>query len=556
MRKITIVLSSCIVLLLLGFASYRGYQVWKQSHGLAMARTYFAKGDMGNTLLSLQQVLNTNPRNIEACRMMAGLTEAARSPGALVWRQRVLELNPNSFDDRLALAQSAIIFQDYPLATNTLAGVADPDKNTAAYHNLAGSISLVEGKPDEAEAHFSESIRINPADPIPQVNLAVVRLHMTNALDMADARIALQRIILNSTNVSLRSQARRELIGDAMRFKDIPTALTISQELAEQTNSVYPDKLLRLDVLLKTHSTEFKPTLALCRHEAATNSAKLFDLSNWQMSNLSTADALGWLQSLPMQTRTNQPAALLAAQCQLQLGDWHGLQTFIQSQNWSELEFIRHALVARTLHEQNLTEASTAEWGVALNSAGGQKGSLISLFRLAAEWKWNTEAEQILWIVVSRYPEEKWATPVLAQALMAWHRTRSLMELFTIRYKRTPEDLETKNNLAMTAMLLGAQELNPYNLAQQVYEKSPKNPSYTSTYAYSLYLQKKYAEALKIMQQLTTKDLESPSIAGYYGLILKVNGNNTAAKTYLNLTSHAQLLPEEQALFDQAKAGL
>lgn len=518
-----------------------------------MARAYFAKADMRNTILSLQQVLTTNPRNIEACRMMAGLTEAARSPGALVWRQRVLELNPKSFEDRLALAQTAIIFQDYPLATNALAGVAEVDKKTAAYHNIAGSACLMGGKPEEAETHFSESVRLDPSNPIPQVNLAVVRLHMTNALDMAEARIALQRVILNSTNATLRSQSRRELIIDAMRFNDIPMALTISKELSEQTNSVFTDKLLRLDVLQKTKSAEFQPTLVSYQREAATDPAKLFDLANWQVSKLSPAQALGWLQSLPMQTRTNQPAALLAAQCQLQLGDWHGLQAAIQPQNWNELEFIRHALVARALREQGLTEASTAEWGVALNSASHQKGSLISLFRLAAEWKWNTEAEQIIWIVVNNYPEEKWAAATLSQYLMAGHRTRSLMELFGIMFKRTPDDLETENNLAMTAMLLGAQELNPYGMAQQVYEKSPKNPSYASTYAFALYLQKKYTDALKVMQQLTPKDLETPSIDGYYGLILKANGRNAESKTWLSRSSKAQLLPEEQALFDQAR---
>jgi Flp pilus assembly protein TadD len=116
--------------------------------------------------------------------------------------------------------------------------------------------------------------------------------------------------------------------------------------------------------------------------------------------------------------------------------------------------------------------------------------------------------------------------------------------------------LEIKNNLAMTAMLLGAQELDPYGLAQQVYEKYPKNPSYASTYAFSLYLQKKYADALKVMQQLTQKDLKSPSIAGYYGLILEANGNNAEAKDCLNRISKPQLLPEEQTLFDQAKVGL
>jgi tetratricopeptide (TPR) repeat protein len=556
MRKIIIVLSCCIILLLLGYSGYRGYQVWKQSHGMAMARAYFAKADARNTILSLQEVLNINPRNIEACRMMAGLTESVRSPSALIWRQRILELDPNSIEDRLSLAQAAIIFQDYLLASNTLAGVVGTDKNTAVYNNIAGTVALVGGQLDEAEAHFSEAIRLDPSNPVPQVNLAVVRLHRTNALDMAEARIALQRVIMSSTNAALCSQARRELVNDAMRFNNIPMALALSKELAEQSNSVFADKLLRLDVLLKTNGDEFKPTLALYQREAAINPAKIFDLANWQINKLSPADALGWLQSLPMQTRTNEPAVLLAAQCQMQIGDWHGLQVAIQHQNWNELEFMRHAFLARALRQQDLTEASTAEWGVALNYASNQKGTLIALFRLAAQWRWNSEAEQVLWTVVNKYPEEKWAAPTLSQALLAWHRTRSLMELFDIMYKRNPDDLDSKNNLAMTAMLLGEQELNPYDMAQEVYEKAPTNPSYASTYAFSLYLQKKYPEALKVMQQLTQKDLENPSTAGYYGLILKANANMAEAKTFLNLSSNGSLLPEEQALFDQAKAGL
>lgn len=556
MRKIIIILSCCVGLLLLGYSGYRGFQIWKQSHGMAMAKAYFAKGDARNTILSLQEVLNTNPRNIDACRMIAGLTEKARNQRALVWRQRVLELDPKSLEDRLALAQAAIIFQDYPLASNTLAGVTVADKKTAAYNNIAGTASLVMGQLDDAEAHFSEAIRLDPSNPVPQVNLAVVRLHRTNALDMAEARIALQRVIMTSTNAALCSQSRRELVNDAMRFNNIPMALTLSKELAEQSNSDFADKLLRLDVLLKINSGEFKPTLALFQREAATNPAKLFDLANWQMKRLSTTEALGWLQSLPAQTRTNQPACLLAAQCQLELGDWTGLQAALQQQNWNELEFMRHAFLACALRQQGLAEASTAEWGVALKSASDSKGTTIALFRLAAQWRWNTEAEQILWTVVNKYPEEKWATSTLSQALLAWHRTRSLMELFDIMFKRNPDDLDTKNDLAMTAMLLGEQELDPYNLAQQVYEKTPTNPSYASTYAFSLYLQKKYPEALKVMHQLSQKDLQNPSTAGYYGLILKANGHMTEAMTFLNRSSKGQLLPEEQALFDQAKAGL
>jgi cytochrome c-type biogenesis protein CcmH/NrfG len=552
MRKVIIVLSACIVVLLAGYTAYRGYQIWKQSHGLAMAKEFLAKGDTRSAMLSLQQVLHTNPRNLDASRLVANLDEAARSPGTLVWRQHVLELDPKSINDRLALVQSAIVFHEYPLATNTLAGVADSDKNSSTYHDIAGTVALMGGHLDDAESHFSEAIRLDPSNPVPQVDLAVVRLHGSNALDLADARIALQRVILNSTNAGICTQARRELILDAMRFNDMTTALTISQDLVAQTNAAFSDKLLRLNVLKKANSPDFKPTLAGYQREAAATTAKLFDLTNWQIENFSPSAALRWLESLPMETQTNETAAILAAQCRLQMGDWHGLQASIQPQNWNELEFMRHALVARALREQGFTEASIAEWAVAVQCANAQKGELISLFRLAAAWHWNTEAEQILWTVVNRYPEEKWADTVLAQALTAFHRTSSLLQLFSIMHQREPDNLAVENNLAMTALLLGAQEKKPNTLAQEVYEKSPTNADYASTYGFSLYLQGKNADALKVMQKLLSKDLNEPSIAGYYGLILKANGHPTEAKAYLNRSSQANLLPEEQTLFDQA----
>ncbi len=373
---------------------------------------------------------------------------------------------------------------------------------------------------------------------------------------MAEARIDLKRVILNSTNAFLCSQSRRELIIDAMRFNDFNTALTLSQELARQTNANFPDKLLRLDVLNKIQSPEFKPALASYQSEAATSPVKLYDLANWQISRLSPADALGWLQSLPMQTRTNQPAALLAAQCQIAVRDWKGAQDFLQNQNWAELEFERHALLARCLRERNLEQSAKAEWQLALNGAAGNKMALNAIFRLAAQWRWASETEQILWTIVNTFPEEQAAVQSLRQTLFAAGSTRPFMQLINIELRRNPSSLALKNDLAMVALLLNAQELKPHDLAREVYQKDPQNGSVASTYAFSLYSQGKPAEALKVMQSLNSRSLETPEIGSYYGLILKANGHLTEAKSYLKLSAKAHLLPEEKALFDQAKAGL
>ena len=57
------------------------------------------------------------------------------------------------------------------------------------------------------------------------------------------------------------------------------------------------------------------------------------------------------------------------------------------------------------------------------------------------------------------------------------------------------------------------------------------------------------------MQQLPPKALETPSIAGYYGLILRATGSPAKAKVYLEWASKGKMLPEEKKLFDRAKTG-
>ncbi|HUC85589.1 MAG TPA: hypothetical protein VL970_10390, partial [Candidatus Acidoferrales bacterium] len=390
-----------------GYFGYRAYLSARQAHLINQAQLYLAKSDVKRALLCLQRVLKSNPRNVEACRLMGELSEAVRSPGALIWRSRVVELNPGSLDDRLALAQSALMFHDYALATNSLAGVGATGKKTAAYYNIAGAVATTVGQLTQAEADFSEAARLEPTNPVPQLNEAIVRLHGTNATALAEARATLKQI--SSSNPALRCQALRELVLDSMRFRQTNAAMQLSSDLVQQTNSTFSDRLLRLDVLKGSQNAGFKPALAAVQREATTNTAEIYELGTWQMTRLGPAENLIWLRTLPMTCQTNQPAALMTAECQTMLGDWRGLQNSLEPENWAELEFTRHALLALALRQQNLPDASKGEWDLALKAANGQKESLIMLLRLATAWKWQSESEDLLWTIVNQYPGENWA---------------------------------------------------------------------------------------------------------------------------------------------------
>jgi predicted Zn-dependent protease len=538
-----------------GYAGYRGYTSARQHRLITQARTFLAKSDQRKALLTLQRALKYNPKDVEACRLMANLAEMARSPSALIWRSKVVDLKPHSTDDRLALAQTALMLRDYASATNALEGVDPQDKKKAAYHNVAGTVASTANRFPEAEAHFLEASRLEPQNAVPQMNLAVVRLQGTNAPALADARTTLRTLSGNTTNSDLRCQALRELVVDAVRHYQTNAALALSKNLLEETNSSFRDRILRLDVLRGTHDPEFKSALPAFQREAAGEPGKIYELAVWQMGKTSPTETLDWLHTLPLSTQTNQPVSLLMAECYTTLKDWPGLHAFLQPQSWGELEFIRHAFETRALRGQDLTGAAKGEWELALKTANGQKQPLAMLLRLTAQWGWMTEAEELLWTIVNRYPDEKWATQALSQALFVGGRTRPLMQLYSQEMKRSPSDLGIKNNVAMTALLLEAPELKPHQLAREVYDKAPTNTAFVSTYAFSLYIQEKNAEALKVLEQMRPQQLEDPTISGYYGLILKATGNAAKAKKYLDLTAKARLLPEERKLFDRANAG-
>jgi len=100
----------------------------------------------------------------------------------------------------------------------------------------------------------------------------------------------------------------------------------------------------------------------------------------------------------------------------------------------------------------------------------------------------------------------------LTQIYLEGGRTRSLLQMFSHEYQLHPSNLTYKNNVALMALLLNAQEFKPHELALEVYQQAPTNAIFASTYTLSLLLQKKNADVLKIMEGLDPQALENPTV--------------------------------------------
>src|SRR5271168_2667399 len=154
MRKIFVIGLGCMFLLLVGWVAYLSYSKSKESRLMAMSRTFISQGDMQNARISLSEVLHIDPRNVEATRLMAELADGNPQTSELPWRKRVVELDPGSAKDLIALSMSALKAGDLGLATNSLAQVAAADQKTAEYQNSLGVIAIKEHQPLLAEASF------------------------------------------------------------------------------------------------------------------------------------------------------------------------------------------------------------------------------------------------------------------------------------------------------------------------------------------------------------------------------------------------------------------
>ena len=552
MRKLLIALLALIILLPSGYYGYRGYKHWKQNRAIKMARSFISKSDFNSAMICIRQALQANPANIEATRMMADFMQLAQSPSALTWRERLVQLEPKSLTNRLAWASVAIAAKDFAQAKKAMDGVDEEGKKTSIYHKTAGAFATATGQYVEAENHFEAASKLEPTNPIPLLNLASIRVQRKDPKMSSEARGILEQL---TTNALVRPDALRQLTLDAVRTNQLDRALGYASLLVRETNSLYSDQLMRLDIQRASKNNEFESSLLALQKDSATNMAKCFELSRWMINATSPNQSLTWIQSLAPEIRTNLPVTMVAADAFVAIKDWQGLQAMIDKQNWGELDYLRITYRIRALREQNLGSTAKSEWGKVLKGAEGKLDRLVSLQSIATNWKWPAEEEDILWAIVNNFPREKGAQQRLSELLFMNGKTRSLLTLYASISQIETNNLSAKNNLASIAMLLNANEHKPHEIAKEIYAKSPDDPFIASTYAYSLHLQTNTAAALLVMRKLKPEQLENPSITGYYALILAASNEKAEAKKYFALLKGSPL-PEEAELFRRAQTGL
>ena len=545
-----------VIVLLAGLAAglWLGRPAWrrhKEARLEAQMRVFLEQNEIAKARMSARAVLQINLTNLPATLAMAYLSDQARSPHTLVWRQRALELAP-LLEHRLRLAEDSLRYEGppYPAAAKTLRETPAAQQNTAAYHSMAARLALRLRDNDTAIRHLEEALKIEPGSAIHTLNLAVLRLLTTNATAAAESRATLDRL---SADPALGVQALRTLVTEYHRRADWTNARRCSERLLRLPEASFGDRIDLLQALAAGRSPDLAQAVAAAQAVCATNLAPAHELTQWMIEHQMAPQARQWLESLPASARSQPPVPLAIASCFSAAGEWTPLEAFLRNAQWGEQDFLRHAILARALRQEKELEVSAINWRKAVRQASSRPEFLAALAEMARTWGWTSEREELLWLIADKDANGRWAIDLLHREYLLAGNTAGLQRVAACAFRRDASNPGIKNDLAALNLLLGTNLPQAHQLAREAYQQATNHAALVSTYAYSLHVQGRTPEALAVLQRLKPQDLREPSVALYYGVLLAQAGLKDLAREYLALAQGATLLPEEKALFEKAR---
>lgn len=536
-----------VVLALAFFPGRSLYRHLKEKRSVTQARAFFAKGDYRSAALSARQALAVNPNNVEACRVMAELSDLARLPATLDWCQRVVKLSP-AITNKLLLAAAGLRYQGppYPITRQMLDDLSASATNLPDFHVLAAELDLNLRRTAAAEAEFEAACRLQPTNRLFQLNLAVIRLGATNAAKAEAARATLKEF---AGDPGLGAPALRSLISDSLMRKDAAGALTYSTRLLAGAQANLGDRLRQLDILESLQSSELAVQLNALQRDAATNAVMAAQTAAWMEANGMISQTVGWLNTLPANLRDQTPVRLAFVDCYMATTNWLAIRKLASGGDWGETDFLRLAFLSRAWSQLGEPLVADGNWRSAVSEAGERLGALTALLDLANRWQLTHERENLLWRIARGFPDARWAQELLERLYFENGNTSGLYRLYAQQAAQSPQNAALKNNLACTALLLKTNLAKANQWASEAYAQAPENASVVSTYAYALHLQGRDRDGLAALQKLKPAQLDSPSVALYYGVLLSAAGKTNEAAPYLQIAgTKGQLLPEERQL--------
>ena len=543
-------LAVCLLVAGIAFGGYRGYGVWRKSHLSKQSQDFFARGDYQSAVLVARRLLQRDPNNVAACRVMADTAELAGRSEALTWRERIVALEPNVPGNKVALAAAAMRFGQLGLARKILDAIKIEANGSVKYHQLAGAIAVSDKNSTLAETHFANALQLEPSNQQLALNLASVRLTSADPAAKEKARAELVKLAEQSV---VRLDALRALASDALVNNSLISAEKWAAHLKTEKGATFSDLLLYLEATHKT--ADGQAAMREAEMQAAKSPGTASAFITWLNRRGMAQPALDWALRLPVEILNVQPVPLAVAEAYSFLQDWVGLQKWIDGKDWGSEEFLRLAVQSHALHHLTPADHSSMEsqtaWSAALKATRSIPAHLAAIAQLAEGWGYADEAAEAWWLLANGSENAKEALTALQRLYKAKQNSHGLLRVAKRALELNPADLVAANNCASLGLLLSG-DSSARRLATKLHRENPENAILSTTYAFALFTEGRTTDALKMMETLKDAQLRHPTIAAYYFVMLVENGSMERAHLFLSAANRAQLLPEEQQLLTTA----
>ena len=543
-------LTAFVVFVFLCWGGVHLYRNFESKHLARRAAAYLSGGDLRQAMLTARRAREIKP-TAEGARVLAQVAERTKERVALEWRREAVKLAPDSPEDLVALANCALQFNEIAEAEKALAA-STGNGETGASHAIAAQIADAKGNQSGAQREWALAVEREPGDKSYALGLALAELRSNSPALRETGYASLEELRADKIQ---RLPATRALLADAILYHTSDERLKkLGNDLQGYPESVFSDRLLYLDMLRTTNDAEFPRALSDIEENASTRPNELAQLIAWMNSHGLALLGLDLVRRLDRQTVAKWPVPLELADSYARVADWQGLERFVGSGQWSQLDFMRHAFLARALREQEKTQAGDREWSSAIREAAEDPYELDMLERAVIDWGWTKEAIDLLW-QIAKFPEKQ--TDALRALYQHYAKQNDTRELYLVLVKlagATPEDLIVRNNLAQVSLLLNIDTGHARKMAEDLYHREPSNSAYASTYAFALYSNGDVQQAVKIMKSLSPTQLQDPAASAYLGIFLTAAGQKDEAQPYLIRGANGALLPEERTLLNRSVA--
>jgi cytochrome c-type biogenesis protein CcmH/NrfG len=538
---------------ILGVVGYRQFRAWQQRRLVAEANALVIQGDYRRASLDARRLLQINPENAEACRIMARLSEKTGSRAALDWRRRVMDLGGATPNDLILLARTAVRFDDRATADVAMARLPESAKTSADYHALLADIALARRDGIEMERQLSEAARLEPANKDYNMRLAALRLGANDPDLRAKGKATLVEM---QNDPALRRDATRFLAEDALRQNRTLAALELARQLDGFPDKTFADRILLLTALDAAKDNGFAAFFEEMKTSSADDPERVAALLTWLNMHKRAPEAIAWSAKLAPGILGQKLVQIALSDTFVAAGDWAGLQRLVNSGNWGTVDFLRNALHARALRELGNEADAASQWNETLKKVAADPRQVVALAETVEKWGWRTETIDLFWLAAKDPVKGDDALRALYNYFVKNGDTQNLYRVLLHQSELHPDDVNVQNNFAQLSLLLNLNPDRGQKAAREVYQKDPKNPAYVSTYAFALHVQGDTRKALKVIETLTPEQLHQPEIAAYYGIILAAAGESARAGEFLDLGEKATLLSEEKVLLEKARRSL